>query len=107
MDDSAITCDEIIDTDAEAKSYHNATSNDEETKTTSTNFNEKSVTCKTQNLYFTCLFANYHCSIDSCYYLLLSDKISSKADNKQVIKTGNKHLLPFHVTNNQLREHLY
>ena len=24
MDDSAITCDEIIDTDAEAKSYHNA-----------------------------------------------------------------------------------
>ena len=66
MDDSAITCDEIIDTDAEAKSYDNATSNEEETKATSTNFNEKSITCKTQNLYFTCLFVNYHYVIDSC-----------------------------------------
>ena len=26
-------------------------------------------------LYFTCLFINYHCIIDSCQHLLLSDKI--------------------------------
>ena len=38
MDDSAITCDENI------QSY------DEETKTIPTNFNEKKVICKTQNL---------------------------------------------------------
>ena len=38
-DDSVIACDEVIE------------SNDEETKTISTNFNEKKATCKTQNLY--------------------------------------------------------
>ena len=38
IDDSAITCDEIID--AEVKS------NDEETKTCLTSFKEKNVTCK-------------------------------------------------------------
>ena len=39
MDCSTITCDEIIE------------SNSEETKTISTNFNEKKATCKTQNFY--------------------------------------------------------
>ena len=39
MDDSAITCDEIIE------------SHNEETKTMSTNFNEKKATCKTKNVY--------------------------------------------------------
>ena len=39
MDDSAITCDEIIE------------SHNEETKTISTNFNEKKATCKTKNAY--------------------------------------------------------
>ena len=39
MDDSAITCDEVID------SYK------EETETISTNFNGKNVTFRTQNLY--------------------------------------------------------
>ena len=54
MDDSAITCDEIIDADAEAKS------NDEETKTFPPNFNE------TQNFYILLtFFFNYHCVIDS------------------------------------------
>ena len=48
MDDSAITCDEIID--AEAKS------NDEETKTILTNFNEKNVTSKIKNFYFLLVF---------------------------------------------------
>ena len=42
IDYSVITCDEIK----------------EETKTVPTNFNEKKVTCKTQNLYFTCIFIN-------------------------------------------------
>ena len=49
MDDSAIICDEIIesyneDTDAEAKLYHE------------TNFNEKKGTCKMQNFYFLLTF---------------------------------------------------
>ena len=44
MDDSAIMCDEIIE------SY------DEETKTLPTNFNEKKATCKTQNFYILLAF---------------------------------------------------
>ena len=43
-----ITYDEIID--AEAKSY------DEETKTVTTNFNEKNVICKTKNIYILLAF---------------------------------------------------
>ena len=43
MDDSVITCDEIIDAEA--------TSIDEEAKTVSTNFNEKNISCKIQNFY--------------------------------------------------------
>ena len=43
MDDSAITCDEIIE------SY-------KETKAISTNFNEKKATCKTQNFYILLAF---------------------------------------------------
>ena len=39
MDDSAITCDEIIE------------SSGKETETIPTNFNEKKATCKTQNFY--------------------------------------------------------
>ena len=57
-------CDEIIDTNSEATSYGEAKSNDEEAKTIPANFNEKNITCKTQN--FTCLFTNYHYIIDSC-----------------------------------------
>ena len=33
---------------------------------------------KNQFLFFTCIFINYYSIIDSCYYLLLSDKIASK-----------------------------
>ena len=44
MDDSAIICDEVI------KSY------DEELKAISTNFNEKNITCKTQNFCISCTF---------------------------------------------------
>ena len=45
MDDSAIICDEVIE------SY------DEETKTISTNLKEKNATCKTQNLYMALAFS--------------------------------------------------
>ena len=78
MDDSAMTCDEIIDADAEAKSNKNTKSNDEETKTIPTNFNEENITGKMQVLYFTCIFINYHRIIGSFWCLVLSDKISSK-----------------------------
>ena len=44
MDDSALTCDEIIE------SY------DEETKSILTNFNERKATSKTQNLYILLAF---------------------------------------------------
>ena len=44
MDDSAITCDEVIE------------SNDEETKTIPINFNEKNITCKAQNFYVSLAF---------------------------------------------------
>ena len=43
-DDSAITCDEVIE------SY------DEEIKTVPTNFNEKNITCKTQSFYILLAF---------------------------------------------------
>ena len=65
MDNSAIICDKIIE--AEAKSYDEAKSNNEETKASPTNFNEKNITYKKKKiLYFTNLFINYHNIIDSC-----------------------------------------
>ena len=65
MDNSAIICDKIIE--AEVKSYDEAKSNDEETKPSPTNFNEKNITYKKKKiLYFTNLFINYHNIIDSC-----------------------------------------
>ena len=55
MDNSAIICDEVIE------SY------DEETKTIPTNFNEKKATCKTQNFYILLVFfINCYSIIDSC-----------------------------------------
>ena len=54
MDDSAIACDEVID------SYN------EETKTIPKSFNEKKVTCKTRRFYISiCIFTNYYIIIDS------------------------------------------
>ena len=47
MDDSAITCGEIIE------SYH------EETKTIPTNFTEKEATCKIQNFYVLLVFYQF------------------------------------------------
>ena len=58
-------CDKIIDADTEAKSY------DEETKTI-----PKNIICETKSFYILlAFFINYNCIIDSCQYLLLSDKI--------------------------------
>ena len=65
MDNSAIMCDEIIescdeDTVAEAKS-------NDETKIISINFNEKKYNLQNiKFLYFTYFFINYYSIIDSC-----------------------------------------
>ena len=64
VDDSAITCDEVIE------------SHDEKTITIPTNFNEKKTASKTQT--FTFIFISYYSIIDNCYYLRLLDKVSSK-----------------------------
>ena len=86
MDDSAITCDEI------KESYH------EETKTISTNFNEKKATCKMQNFYILLAFLLITVAllITVCSYCYL---IKYRAKRK--------HLLPFHNTNNELKQVLY
>ena len=83
MDDSVITCDEIIE------------SFDEETKTVPINFNEEKVACKTQNLYillpFLLIIIVLLIAVSIYCYLI---KYRSKL----------KHLLLFHVTNNELNE---
>ena len=64
-----ISCDEIIEvtkgTSAKTIPAESASTKTVPTLSTSTNF------C-------ICLFINYHGIIDSCWYLLLPDKISSK-----------------------------
>ena len=87
MDDSAIICDEIIESDAEANSYN------EEAKTFT-----KNITCKTRNLYilFGSLLITIALMIDVTFYYYL---IKYRAKQK--------HVLPFHVTNNKLKQVLY
>ena len=83
MDNSAIMCDEIME------------SFDQETKTIPTNFNEMEATCKTQNFYILLI---------TTIALLIAVSIycySIKYQAKQ------KHLLPFHNTNNELKEVMY
>ena len=85
MVDSVITCDETI----EAKLY------DEETKTIRTNFNEKKVT---QNFYILLAFTLITIALliaFSIYCYLIK------------YRAKQKHLLPFHVTNNELKETMY
>ena len=85
-DDSAITCDEVID------SYK------EETETISTNFKRKNVTFRTQNLYNLLAFLLTAIALSrvvSIYFYLI------KYQAKQ------KHLLPFHNTTNELKEVMY
>ena len=82
-----VSCDE----DAEAKSY-------DETKTIPTNFNEKKATCKTQNIYILPAFLLITIALliaVSIYCYLI------KYQAKQ------KHLLPYHDTNKELRKVLY
>ena len=69
-DDSVNTCTEVI------KSY------DEEIKTSPTNFDEKNITCKTQSSYILLTFyiSRYYI-IDSCQYILLSNKMLNKNKN--------------------------
>ena len=58
MGGTAIRWDEIIDPDAEV-------SNNEETKTIPTNFNEKNITVKSKKFFFTYIFINYESLIES------------------------------------------
>ena len=51
MNDSTIICDEVIDADAKLSPKE-----DDGTTTIPTNFNEKKVTCKTQNFYILLVF---------------------------------------------------
>ena len=82
MDDSAIFCDETLEPF------------DEGTKTISTDFNEKKATCKTQNL---CILL--------AYLLVTIALLIAVSVYCYLIKyrAKQKHLLPFHVTNNGLK----
>ena len=84
IDDSVITtCDEIIEG---------------ETKTITVNFIEKNTLCETNNFYISHAFFIFHLPI------LVVAPI-----NCQLIryKTKQKHLVLFHVTNNELKEIMY
>ena len=73
-------CDEIVE---------------EETKTVTTNFDEKNGIYKTKNLYILLAFLLITIALliaVSIYYYLTK------------YKAKQKHLLPFHVTNNELKE---
>ena len=86
MDDSVISCDEII------ASYN------EETKTVPVNINEEKLACKTQNFYILLAFLSITIALMiavSIYCYLI------KYQAKQ------KHMLPFHVANNELKEIMY
>ena len=98
MDNLVIMCDEVIDAVAEAKSNDKTESDDEETKTVPPNFNEKNITCKTQNLYILLAFLLITIILliaVSIYCYLI--KYSSKQ----------KHVLPFQFTNNKLKQIIY
>ena len=83
MDDSVITCDEIIE------SY------DKEIKIIPTNFNGKKATCKTKTLYILLTF------------LLITIALLIAVNNYCCMVKHwpkQKHLLPFQSTNNELKE---
>ena len=83
MDDSTIICDEVIE------SY------DEKIKTIPTNFNEKKVTCKTQSFYILLAFLLITVVLQiavSVYYYVIK------------YRAKQKHLLPFHNTDNKLNK---
>ena len=80
------------------KSKGKGKSNDEETKTIATNFNEENITCKIQNFYV--LLAVLLITIT----LLIAVGIYCYLINYQAKQ---KHILPFHFTNNELKEIMY
>ena len=82
IDDSVITCDEIIE------------SFNEEIKTIPTNFNEKKAICKTQNFFLLVAFL-----------LITIALLLAVSANCYLIKhrAKQKHLLPFNDTNYQLK----
>ena len=83
MDDSAIRCNQIIE---------------EETKAVTTIFNEKNAICKRKNFYILLSFFLITIALliaVSIYCYLI------------IYKTKQKHLLPFYITNNELKEVLY
>ena len=97
MDDSAITCDEIIesyeeDVDAEVKSNNKAKSYDE-TKTIPTNFNEKKATCKAQNFYillaFLLITMTLLISVSIHFYVTVSIKQNKKIHYRFTSKIAN------------------
>ena len=94
MDDSTIICDEIIEVVAKlnnkAKWSNKVKLNDE------TNFNEKKAACKTQNFYILLAFL-----------LITIALLIAVGIYCYLIKYQAKQLLPFHYTNNELREVLY
>ena len=90
MNDSMITCDEIIE------SY------DEEAKTIPTNFNKKKATRKTQNFYI--LYAFLLITL----VLLIAVSIYCYLQITVIYcQAKQKHLLLFHRTNNELKQVLY
>ena len=86
MDDSAIMCNEVIEP------YN------KQTKTIPTNFNEKKAICKIQNFYILLAFLLIRIA------LLIAVSIYCYLIKYQAIQ---KHLLPFHVKNNELKEILH
>ena len=89
MDDSAIMCDEVIESykeDTEAKSYDK------------TNFNEKKATCKGQNFYILLAF------LLITIVLLIAVSIYCYLITYWAKQ---KHLVPFKVTNNKRKEIIY
>ena len=88
MDDSTIICDEVINADSKQ-----SLTDDYETSTIPTNFNEKKATCKTQNFYILLAFLLITIA------LLIAVSIYC-----YLIKHRRKHLLPFLNTNNKLNK---
>ena len=72
------------------------TNNDEE-KTIAISFHEKNITCKIQNFYILLAF------LLSTLALLIVVRIYCYL----MLNRAKKHLLPFHVTNNELKETIY
>ena len=84
MDDSAIICNEVIE------------SSDEKIKTIPTNFNKKKAISKTQSFYI--LFA---------FLLITTALLIAVSVYCYLIKYWARQLLPFHYTNKELREVYY